>query len=226
MTTTATQTTQATQIPTAAALATLNELRKAAGKPPLAKWKEARSKLDDTIAKMSKPEPKSPGALKPTLEFCTHQMPKTLCRTCTPLPASKPDKGRSLMHPAPAPASAPLKSVAISKSGLTKEQEAALVAADKSQGKKKAKKAGASRARYDWDGAEEKAKKGTLPDAPDMSAPTHKHYVGKLKEVCKLARAGDVKGLQAYKVSDRDDGSPGLVKRYLKIAIIAVKAKG
>jgi hypothetical protein len=82
-----------------------------------------------------------------------------------------------------------------------------------------------ARTRYDWDAAEAKARTGVLPTAPDMSAPTHKYYKPKLDEVLKLARANDLRGLQSYKVGDRNNGSPGMVKQYQRIAIIAVKAK-
>lgn len=79
--------------------------------------------------------------------------------------------------------------------------------------------------RFDWLAAELKAKAGTLPNAPDMSAPTHKYYRSKMDDLCKLARAGDIKGLQKYDLGEREDGSPALLKRYRALAIAAIKAK-
>lgn len=54
------------------------------------------------------------------------------------------------------------------------------------------------RARYDWGAADQKAAKGTVPTAPDFSAQTHRYYRPHLDACAKLARAGDLKGLEDY----------------------------
>lgn len=79
--------------------------------------------------------------------------------------------------------------------------------------------------RYDWVAAELKAKAGTIPSAPDMSAPTHRYYVGKQAELTKLAKAGDLKGLQKYDLGEREDGSPLLLKKYRAVLVTALKNK-
>lgn len=224
--TTTQNTMPASQVRAVSALATLNMFRQAAGKSPLKVWKASRKELDAAIAKAQGEAPigsKLPDVpAKAVIAKINEQKAKPILDpdNCI-VKLSAEDRKQAWADQPPRASSFALKSVAIAKSP-TPEQEK-IMAANKSQGKKKPVD---SRARYDWDAAEVTAKAGKLPAAPDMSAPTHKHYVTKLADVVKLAKAGDLKGVQSYKVSDRDDGSPLLVKRYQKLAIVALKAKG
>lgn len=78
--------------------------------------------------------------------------------------------------------------------------------------------------RYDWNGAEEAAKTGKLPKAPDFSAPTHKPYRSLLEEAVALAKAKDIKGLKGLKVNPISS-SPKAVDRYRKICVTALTAQ-
>lgn len=80
------------------------------------------------------------------------------------------------------------------------------------------------RSRFSWKEAETEAHKGVLPHAPDFSANTHRYYREPLAEAVKMAKAGDIKGLTALKFS-RDDGSPGMIRRYRDLCVIALKAR-
>lgn len=80
------------------------------------------------------------------------------------------------------------------------------------------------RAKYDWSGARERAEKGTIPACPDFSANTHKSYRPALAEVYALVKAGDLAGLQAYRVKGSST-SPNAIKKFREIALIALKAK-
>lgn len=123
-----------------------------------------------------------------------------------PLPPNKNAKGVSVTAPAPKkPAGAKAKPAA---------------APTKDAPKKKA----GDRARYDWNTAREKAAKGTVPAAPDFTAETHRYYRPILAAVVKLVKAGDLKGLQAYRVKG-SSSSPRAVQNYREVAIIALKAK-
>lgn len=201
-------------------LATLNTLRVAAGKAPLKVWKESRKKLEAAITRA---HGEVPVGSKAVPDVPVGKVLEALDSASNLVRISQADraeawKDRPLKS---STSSITLKSVAISKPQT--EEQSKIAAANKAQGKKKPK---GERARYDWDAAEAKAKTGVLPTPPDMSAPTHKHYVGKLNEVATLARTSKLDELRKYKVGDRNDGSPGLVKRYQAIAIIALKAKG
>ena len=79
-------------------------------------------------------------------------------------------------------------------------------------------------ARYDWKGAEEAAKKGKMPKAPDFSADTHKPYRKLLDEAVALAKAGDIKGLKALKVNPISS-SPKAVDKFRNLALTAIAAK-
>lgn len=223
--TTTQNTMPASQVRAVSALATLNMFRQAAGKAPLKVWKASRKELDAAIAKAQGDAPigsKLPDVpAKAVIAKINEQKAQPIldADNCI-VKLSAEDRKQAWADQPPRASSFALKSVAIAKTP-TPEQEK-IMSANKSQGKKKPS---GERARYDWDAAEVTAKAGKLPSPPDMSAPTHKHYVTKLADVVKLAKAGDLKGVQSYKVSDRDDGSPLLVKRYQKLAIVALKAK-
>lgn len=202
-------------------LATLNTLRHAAGKPPLKAWKESRKKLEVAIAKAhgdvpvgSKAVPDVPvGKVFAALDGASNMVRISQ--------ADRADawKDRPLKSSA---SSITLKSVAISKP-LTPEQSK-IAAANKTQGKRKPK---GERTRYDWDAATEAAAQGKLPTPPDFTANTHKYYRPKLTEVVKMAKAGDVKGLRAFKINGSST-SPTAIKKYIACALkaLAAKAKG
>jgi hypothetical protein len=67
------------------------------------------------------------------------------------------------------------------------------------------------------------AKAGKLPTTPDFSAKTHERFRGKLAEVVKLAKAGDVKALKAFKVNPISS-SPKAIDRYRNLAVMALEA--
>jgi len=85
-------------------------------------------------------------------------------------------------------------------------------------------KASSSKKRYDWTGAEEAAKRGVVPSAPDFSANTHHYYRPALAEVEKLVKARDLKGLKSHRVHGTCS-SPQAIKKYQRIAILALENK-
>ena len=93
------------------------------------------------------------------------------------------------------------------------------VAGKGTTGKKRGRMTLAEREKIEAD-----AKAGKLPPAPDFSAETHKRFRGKLDEVVKLTKAGDVKGLQAYKIKPVST-SPKAIDRYRRLAITALSAR-
>jgi hypothetical protein len=68
------------------------------------------------------------------------------------------------------------------------------------------------------------AREGKLPDKPDFSAETHKRFRPKLDEVVALVKAGDIKGLKAYKINPVST-SPKAIARYRDLCVIALEAK-
>ena len=83
---------------------------------------------------------------------------------------------------------------------------------------------GGDRNRYDWKGAEEKAKLGVMPAAPDFSADTHTRFRPKLEEVVKLAKARDAKGLKAFQINVVSS-SPKAIDRFRNLCLMALQAK-
>ncbi len=69
----------------------------------------------------------------------------------------------------------------------------------------------------------EAAKAGTIPAAPDFSAPTHARFRKKLDELRALVDAGDVKALKAYPINPISS-SPKALDRYRNLAVIALEA--
>lgn len=70
----------------------------------------------------------------------------------------------------------------------------------------------------------EAAKRGEMPSPPDFSANTHRPHRGRLEEVVKMAKAGDVKGLKAFKINPTST-SPKAIARYRDLAVTALEAK-
>jgi len=68
------------------------------------------------------------------------------------------------------------------------------------------------------------ARKGKLPEPPDFSAPTHARFRNKLASVVELAKAGDLKGLQAFQINPISS-SPKAIARYRDLCIIALEAR-
>ena len=71
---------------------------------------------------------------------------------------------------------------------------------------------------------EEAAKLGTIPPAPDFSAPTHARFRGKLAEVIALTAAEDIAGLESIKINPISS-SPKALDRYRNLALIALRAR-
>lgn len=119
---------------------------------------------------------------------------------------------------------------AMSRTATAKKTKTAAKKTAKSSARKTVKSSAArptkagGRKTYDWAGAKEKALTGIIPPAPDFSAHTHRFYREPLAQAVALVKAGDLKALQALKFA-RDDGSPGMIKRYRDIAVIALKSK-
>lgn len=136
-----------------------------------------------------------------------------------PLPPNKNANGASVTAPAhkKVEAKAPAKPKTSSKANASPAQKP-------QPAKAAAKRKAGERSRYDWNAAREKAAKGVVPAAPDFTANTHRYYRPVLAEVVKLAKAGDLKGLQAYRVKGASS-SPRAVKNYREVAIAALKAK-
>lgn len=68
------------------------------------------------------------------------------------------------------------------------------------------------------------ARKGKLPEPPDFSAPTHTRFRNKLASVVELAKAGDLKGLQAFQINPVSS-SPKAIARYRDLCIVALEAR-
>jgi hypothetical protein len=64
---------------------------------------------------------------------------------------------------------------------------------------------------------------GKLPEPPDFSAPTHTRFRNKLASVVELAKAGDLKGLQAFQINPVSS-SPKAIARYRDLCIVALGA--
>lgn len=83
-----------------------------------------------------------------------------------------------------------------------------------------------TKARYDWRGADDRAKQGTLPPKPDFSANTHARYRGKLNEVEALANAGNLADLEKMaKTMPTYDSSVLAISKYAGLCIKALKAR-
>lgn len=68
------------------------------------------------------------------------------------------------------------------------------------------------------------AEAGKLPEPPDFSAATHARFRNKLNEIVKLAKAGDIAGLNAYQINPTSS-SPKAMDKYRNLAVIALKAR-
>lgn len=68
------------------------------------------------------------------------------------------------------------------------------------------------------------AEAGELPAAPDFSAKTHERFRPKLAEVVAMAEAGDLAGLEAYKINPVSS-SPKAIAKYRDLCVIALKAR-
>lgn len=68
------------------------------------------------------------------------------------------------------------------------------------------------------------AREGKLPEPPDFSAATHTRFRNKLASVVELAKAGDLKGLQAFHINPVSS-SPKAIARYRDLCIVALEAR-
>jgi hypothetical protein len=68
------------------------------------------------------------------------------------------------------------------------------------------------------------AREGNLPETPDFSAPTHARFRNKLASVVELAKAGNLKGLQAFQINPVSS-SPKAIARYRDLCIVALEAR-
>jgi len=82
------------------------------------------------------------------------------------------------------------------------------------------------RARYDWNGHEAAAKKGTMPPKLDFSADTHTRFRPTLAEIEAAAKAGDVKALRAIKINPVSSSPKAMIRwRDMCVAALGAKAK-
>jgi len=68
------------------------------------------------------------------------------------------------------------------------------------------------------------ARAGKLPAPPDFSAATHARFRNKLASVVELAKAGDLKGLQAFQINPVSS-SPKAIARYRDLCIVALETR-
>jgi hypothetical protein len=68
------------------------------------------------------------------------------------------------------------------------------------------------------------AEQGTLPPAPDLSAPTHKAFQKRGAKIIEMAEAGDIDGLRADTMEPKSS-SRALICRYRDLAIVALAAR-
>lgn len=68
------------------------------------------------------------------------------------------------------------------------------------------------------------AEAGTLPTAPDFSAPTHARFLKKHAELVALVAAGDLKALKAFPINPISS-SPKALARYRDLAVTALEAQ-
>lgn len=68
------------------------------------------------------------------------------------------------------------------------------------------------------------ARAGKLPAPPDFSAATHARFRNKLASVVELAKAGDLKGLQAFQINPVSS-SPKAIACYRDLCIVALEAR-
>jgi hypothetical protein len=68
------------------------------------------------------------------------------------------------------------------------------------------------------------AREGKLPEPPDFSAATHTRFRNKLASVVELAKAGNLKGLQAFQINPISS-SPKAIARYRDLCIVALEAR-
>lgn len=107
---------------------------------------------------------------------------------------------------------------------LAAKAKTAISATNSKKPVKAKKKSDGSVHRYDWATAEEAAKTGVVPKAPDMSAWTHRYFRAQCAEVEAMVKAKNIKALEAMRFS-RTTGSPGMVNRYKKLALVALRCK-
>jgi hypothetical protein len=69
------------------------------------------------------------------------------------------------------------------------------------------------------------ARSGKLPSPPNFEAATHTRFRPKLAEVVEMAKAGDLKGLKAYKYEGFVSSSPRAILRYRDLCVLALEAK-
>jgi hypothetical protein len=82
------------------------------------------------------------------------------------------------------------------------------------------------RARYDWNGHEAAAKKGTMPPKLDFSADTHTRFRPTLAEIEAAAKASDVKALKAIKINPVSSSPKAMIRwRDMCVAALGAKAK-
>jgi uncharacterized protein (DUF433 family) len=78
---------------------------------------------------------------------------------------------------------------------------------------------------YKWDDAEDAAARGRLPEPPDYSAKTHEPYRLLIDTCEKLARAGDLRGLQDMQICPARkelSSTPRSLKRWRDLCVRAL----
>ena len=78
--------------------------------------------------------------------------------------------------------------------------------------------------RYDWKGAEERAARGTVPRAPDFSAPTHHRHRNTFSLIKQAVKAKDAAALKKIRINPVASTSKAM-HRYRNICVTALTAK-
>jgi uncharacterized protein (DUF433 family) len=81
---------------------------------------------------------------------------------------------------------------------------------------------------YNWRDAEDAASKGRLPEPPDYSAKTHEPYRLLINSCEKLARAGDLRGLQDLQICPARkelSSTPRSLKRWRDLCVRALSLR-
>lgn len=76
--------------------------------------------------------------------------------------------------------------------------------------------------RGQWRAKYEQAAAGTVPEAPDFSANTHKPFRRKLAAVVELVEAKDIAGLKAFEINPVST-SPKAIARYRDLCVLALE---
>lgn len=144
-------------------------------------------------------------------------------------PLVKPKPPAPVAPPADQPTTTRRRAEGAPENTLPKQENAtmkrpkATKAKARTSAKKPAKTSSGERRRYDWKGAEEKAKAGTIPAPPNFSAPTHEPWRTLITEVIDAAKAKDRDSLKKIEIKPTSS-TPKALDRFRKLCLTALAA--